>query len=180
MSRRLAIVAVLLLVGAGCRTTATAQADTDRDGVQDVKDECPDVGGDAEGDSDGDGCPDVPTLVVESGRIAIRGKIVFELNSAELKPSNEKLLDVVARLLRESAQIRHVRIDGHTDDTGDEAFNQTLSLQRAEAVRAGLVRRGIEAARLSVKGHGPTVPLAPNDGPANRARNRRVELTVLQ
>lgn len=175
----LAAVGLLL---AGCRTTAGAQgaaADVDLDGVVDVKDECPDVpGGDGE-DADGDGCPDVPRLVLESGRIAIRGKIVFEVNSADLKPSNEKLLDVVAKLLQETAQIHHVRIDGHTDDTGEEAFNQQLSVQRAETVRTGLVRRGVDPGRLTVKGHGQTVPLVPNDSPANRARNRRVELTVL-
>lgn len=180
MRRGVAAIVVLGALVVGCRTTAGALAgDADADGVADAKDECPDVASGA-ADDDGDGCPDVPTLVVEGGRIAIRGKIVFELNSAELKKSNEQLLDVVAKLLQESSQIHHVRIDGHTDDTGDEAFNQALSVQRAEVVRAGLVQRGIEPSRLSVKGHGPSVPLAPNDGPANRARNRRVELTVVE
>ncbi|MEW5738886.1 MAG: OmpA family protein [Myxococcota bacterium] len=158
------------------RTPPPTSPDTDLDGVVDAKDECPD----AAGEKGGDGCPDSPSLVLESGRIVIRGKIVFELNSAELLPRNATLLDALARMMKESSQLKRVEVQGHTDDTGDAAFNLQLSVQRAESVRQALIARGVPAERLSVKGLGETEPVAKNDTPEGRARNRRVELKLLE
>ncbi len=73
-----------------------------------------------------------------------------------------------------------VRIDGHTDDVGEEGANMTLSLQRAEAVRAALVEAGIDSRRVEVQGWGETRPLVPNTNSEARARNRRVEIAVLE
>ncbi|MCC6337042.1 MAG: OmpA family protein [Myxococcales bacterium] len=151
-------------------------ADADLDGVADAKDECPD----AAGEGTGDGCPDSPALVLESGRIVIRGKIVFELNSAELLPRNAKLLDALAELMKQSTQVKRVEVQGHTDDSGDADFNLQLSVQRAEHVRQALLQRGVDAGRLTVKGLGEKAPVAGNDSPEGRARNRRVELKVLE
>lgn len=174
----------LILVGGvlcalACATVSTspvAAKDSDHDGVVDAKDECPD----AAGDGASDGCPDTPQIVLESGRIAIKGKLVFELNSAELLPRNARLLDALAKLMKESTQLKRVEVQGHTDNTGEADFNQQLSVQRAESVRHALVQRGIEAGRLTVKGLGASQPVAPNDTPEGRARNRRVELRVLE
>lgn len=169
-----------LLCALACATPASTTAgparDSDNDGVVDAKDECPD----APGDGSPDGCPDTPKIVLESGRIAIKGKIVFALNSAELSPRNDALLDALAKLMKESTQVHRIEVQGHTDNTGEADFNQQLSVQRAENVRKALVQRGVDAARLTVKGLGASQPVAGNDTPEGRARNRRVELKVLQ
>lgn len=167
---------VLCALSCAAVPRASPTQDTDRDGIVDVKDECPDEAG----ETGGDGCPELPRIVLESGRIAIRGKIVFELNSAELLPRNAKLLDALARLMNESAQLKRVEVQGHTDDTGEDDFNLALSLQRAETVRQALIERGVDAKRLSVKGLGESEPVATNETPEGRARNRRVELKVLE
>jgi outer membrane protein OmpA-like peptidoglycan-associated protein len=66
-------------------------------------------------------------------------------------------------------------IDGHTDNSGDSAHNQTLSQERSDAVKAQLVAMGISADRLTTKGYGDTKPMASNDTPDGKANNRRVE-----
>ncbi len=152
--------------------------DDDKDGIADDKDECPEVPEEQGGD--GDGCPDAPEIVLESGHIHIRGKVQFPLNSAELLPKNQKLLDQLARLLRENPDIELVQIEGHTDNTGENAFNQQLSEKRAEVVKQALVERGVDPKRLVTKGFGKSRPIAPNDTEAGRAKNRRVELKVLE
>lgn len=149
----------------------------DGDKIVDAKDECPDVAEEAGGD--GDGCPDAPTIAIEDGMIEIHGKIVFALGSAEVEPRNTKLLGLLATLLQENAAVAHVQVEGHTDTTGDEAYNKQLSRERAEAVIKALVRRGVEPARLNAKGLGTSQPLASNATPAGRARNRRVEFRVV-
>jgi outer membrane protein OmpA-like peptidoglycan-associated protein len=71
-----------------------------------------------------------------------------------------------------------VLVEGHTDSDGDDGANTTLSLARATAVRDALVSAGVDAALLRVRGHGEQRPVAPNDTPANKARNRRVDLLL--
>jgi OOP family OmpA-OmpF porin len=73
-----------------------------------------------------------------------------------------------------------VALQGHTDESGDEEKNLYLSDFRGDAVRAYLISQGVETTRLRVKPFGKTVPIAPNDTAEGRARNRRVELRVLQ
>lgn len=88
-------------------------------------------------------------------------------------------LDRIAGLLAEHPDLR-IRIEGHTDSSGDEETNLALSLQRAEAVKQALVERGVESARLSAEGLGPARAIADNTTPAGRARNRRVEVYVIE
>src|SRR5205807_896168 len=83
------------------------------------------------------------------------------------------------RVLRDTPEIRKVRIEGHTDGRGKPAYNRRLSQRRAESVLRHLAAAGIDASRLRVKGFGADRPLAPNDTGANRAKNRRVEFIVL-
>ena len=75
---------------------------------------------------------------------------------------------------------QNVKLDivGHTDSTGTEAYNQALSVRRAQAVRAYLIAAGIDAARLTASGKGESSPIASNDTRDGRAKNRRVEFIV--
>jgi OmpA-OmpF porin, OOP family len=151
--------------------------DDDRDGVADDVDECPrdpeEKGG------DGDGCPDASVVVVEQGRLGVSGKVQFETASATIKRGSFPLLDAVARVIREHPALR-IRVDGHTDDVGEAAYNQRLSEARADSVRRALVERGVEPARLRSRGLGETQPIAPNRTPAGRAVNRRVEFITVE
>ena len=69
-------------------------------------------------------------------------------------------------------------IEGHTDDTGGDDYNMTLSEKRAKAVQAFLESKGVNADRMTVKWYGETQPKYPNDSEANRQKNRRVELAI--
>jgi outer membrane protein OmpA-like peptidoglycan-associated protein len=99
----------------------------------------------------------------------------FRNGTALLTPDDAASLDEMARVLLARPDLR-MRIEGHTDDRGIAANNTLLSVQRAEAVRDALVKRGVDAARLSAIGRGSEAPIAPNDTPEGRSLNRRVEL----
>lgn len=108
---------------------------------------------------------------------AMRG-VEFEPGSARLTVAAQRQLDTVAaQLAARPPQL--LAIVGHTDDAGTPESNLALSLQRAEAVRAHLIDRGIPAPRLQVRGAGASEPLADNRTPQGRARNRRIELRPL-
>lgn len=109
--------------------------------------------------------------------VRLRG-IEFEFDKAEILPVSRPILDVVADQLRQCPAIR-VSVDGHTDAIGSDAYNQALSLRRAQATRNYLVEVGIDAGRLSTQGFGESRPVDTNDTPSGRARNRRVELSPL-
>jgi outer membrane protein OmpA-like peptidoglycan-associated protein len=99
--------------------------------------------------------------------------VLFAFNSADLDPGAKPVLDDVARWLKGNPRVR-LEIQGHTDNFGGAAPNLTLSQKRAEAVRAYLVAGGVDGGRLTAKGFGLTVPVADNQTPEGRARNRRV------
>ena len=151
--------------GDGC-----PEEDNDRDGVPDDVDECPDE----PGRGARDGCPE-PEVSYREKQIVIRGKVQFEFGSTRLKPKSERLLDQVAAILHTNREVRHVRVEGHTDEVGPRMTNQELSERRADVVRDSLVKRGIGSHRLSTRGHGESRPIAPNRTKAGRAKNRRVE-----
>ncbi len=150
--------------------------DNDADGILDDNDECPDTPEGAQGN--GDGCPDHPTVLLQEGQILIVGKVQFQVGSSKLLPFSEETLDRVAEVLKAHPELQTVHVDGHTDETGAPALNQSLSEQRAVQVRQGLVDRGIEAERLVARGFGASHPIAPNATRAGRAKNRRVEFTT--
>ncbi len=154
------------------------EADNDHDGVADDDDECPDDAEEKGGD--GDGCPDRPRVVVRRGKMVIYGKVLFPLESADLLPTNEALIDEMARALKEHPGIKKIEIEGHTDDSGPGEYNLKLSQERAEVVKRALERRQVAAQRLVPHGYGEQRPVAPNVTRAGRAKNRRVEFTILQ
>ena len=111
----------------------------------------------------------------ESGRVATQG-IYFDTGSDRLRPESTPTLKEIATMLTEHADLKLV-IEGHTDDVGQAATNQSLSEKRAAAVRQYLIdAHQIDASRLTAKGFGSTKPAAPNSTPAGRQTNRRVEL----
>ena len=112
------------------------------------------------------------------GRVATQG-IYFDTGSDRLRPESTPTLKEIAAMLKEHADLR-LAIEGHTDNVGQAAANQSLSEARAAAVRKHLVDSyGIDAARLEAKGLGATKPVGSNDTPEGRQSNRRVELVKL-
>lgn len=104
--------------------------------------------------------------------------ISFETGSAALSANSKYELDNLVTGLNAFPAIS-IEVAGHTDDVGVPAENLTLSAARASSVVKYLTDRGISAARLKARGYGDTKPLAPNDSPENRAKNRRTEFTIL-
>lgn len=111
-----------------------------------------------------------------AGRFTL-GEGVFAAGRADLTGAAAARLDEAAAFLG-AAPGRRARIEGHTDSRGSANLNQALSQQRAEAVRDALVARGVEASRLVAVGRGSDRPVATNDTPDGRARNRRVEIIL--
>jgi len=102
----------------------------------------------------------------------------FEFDKADLRPEDRELLSRIAGILMTSHDYT-VSVNGHTDDVGTDAYNQKLSERRAEAVRDYLVKAGLSADILSVQGHGKAMPLVRASTDAARAKNRRVELGIV-
>ncbi|WKZ66966.1 MAG: OmpA family protein [Flavobacteriales bacterium] len=121
---------------------------------------------------------DVELEPLKSGSSTTLRNLFFATASAELEAASKAELDQLVQLMRANGALR-LQIAGHTDSDGAEAFNQKLSEARAQAVRDHLVAQGVDAARLVAVGYGATSPVAPNDTDANKALNRRTELTVL-
>ena len=114
--------------------------------------------------------------------ISLDNAILFDFDSAELRPETTELLSNLAQVLNQ-AGASQAQINGHTDSVSDDAYNQTLSEQRAQAVLDALRNDGAEAT-LTATGYGETQPVAPNqnpdgsDNPSGRQLNRRVEVVI--
>ena len=102
--------------------------------------------------------------------------IEFASGSTSLTSEWQKTVDDVAAALKGSDA--SVQIVGHTDDVGDIDINQTLSEERASAIKSALVAQGIDASRITTAGFGPTNPVASNGTADGRQRNRRIEFVV--
>lgn len=146
--------------------------DTDGDGVNDDDDQCKTVAGTVANR----GCPEVKEAVQKTIDYVAKN-ILFESNSAKLKSSSNAGLNEVVKLLNDDQDII-VSIDGHTDNTGTPERNNTLSQERADAVKAYLVKKGISESRITSTGHGQDEPVADNETTAGKAKNRRVELKL--
>jgi OOP family OmpA-OmpF porin len=107
--------------------------------------------------------------------VALTG-VLFDFNKSTLKPESDPVLERVRGLLVKDAALK-LEVQGHTDNVGTDAYNQTLSEARAAAVDAWLTQHGIAGGRLSAKGYGKTVPVADNRTDEGRAKNRRVEIS---
>jgi outer membrane protein OmpA-like peptidoglycan-associated protein len=102
----------------------------------------------------------------------------FDFDKAEIRPQDRELLSRIAGILLTSKDYT-VSVNGYTDDVGTEEYNQKLSERRAQAVRDYLVKAGLSPDILSVEGHGKSQPLVPGTSEEARAKNRRVELGIV-
>ena len=117
-------------------------------------------------------------------RIDLNADVLFEFDQATLLPKAEEVLQRAAAFLKEKGR-GTVRIEGHTDSKGDDAYNLRLSLKRADAVKRWMSEKGgVAAAQMTSKGLGEKNPIAPNtkpdgsDDPEGRQKNRRVEIVI--
>jgi len=123
--------------------------------------------------------PEEPKRVEVTGeQIKIKEKIQFALGSATIEEASFDLLNEIAKVMTDNAQITKVQIEGHTDASGSKRVNRKLSAKRAKSVVAYLVKAGIDKNRMVAKGFGPDRPLEglePND-----EAHRRVEFNILE
>jgi OOP family OmpA-OmpF porin len=184
---------------AGTRVDANGcELDSDGDGVVDSRDQCPNTPAgtkvDDKGcelDSDGDGvvdskdeCPDTPA----GERVDFRGcpftneiqlpRVVFDTDSADLRPESFAVLDGAVETLRRYGEIQ-VEVAGHTDSVGSDGYNQRLSQRRAETVLKYLQDKGVTNA-IRARGYGERQPIASNATEEGRLTNRRVTLRIVQ
>ena len=160
-------------VNAGCPDT-----DSDSDGIVDRLDKCPQQPETVNNYQDQDGCPDeLPANLARFVDKKLEG-VQFLPTKADLVPSSFAVLDQAVAALKEVPSVR-LEVQGHTDNVGNPNDNLTLSQQRADSVKAYLIGKGVDPARLTAVGYGSTQPVADNKLPAGRAQNRRVEFKLL-
>jgi outer membrane protein OmpA-like peptidoglycan-associated protein len=148
-------------------------ADKDLDGVPDSVDRCPDVVGTLENY----GCRNYDKIVVKPDKLELKEKLYFAWDQATIEEASYPVLDEVAQALKDNRAFQ-VQVEGHTDSTGGDDHNQTLSEKRATAVLDYLVAHGIAKDRLISKGFSSSVPIDTNATAAGRENNRRVEFVV--
>jgi outer membrane protein OmpA-like peptidoglycan-associated protein len=165
--------------GDGC-----PEPDNDEDGSADGVDACALDPEDRDGFEDDDGCPEPGprpvSISVGEERILVSERIYFDDDRDTIRPVSGPVLDQLAEIIATLAPGVMVLVEGHTDDSGNAAYNLDLSHRRARAVVAYLQARGVPADRLDATGHGAARPLAPNDSPEGRALNRRVEFLLVR
>jgi len=145
--------------------------DKDKDGFADEDDRCPDVFS-----LTNRGCPEIKKEVIEKAKKAAAG-VNFASGSAKLLPASFVNLDNLVDILNEDSNLQ-AEIEGHTDNKGAADKNLTLSQARADACKAYLVSKGINAARLISTGYGDSKPIADNATDEGRAKNRRTEFVL--
>jgi outer membrane protein OmpA-like peptidoglycan-associated protein len=109
--------------------------------------------------------------------IRLPGSVLFDFDSAQIRPDAERTLSEVASVINGYAK-RPVRIEGHTDSIASDDYNQKLSERRAQSVRGWLAAKGVEGGRLAPRGFGESKPVADNGTADGRQRNRRVEVII--
>ena len=122
--------------------------------------------------------PVAPPAPVKAEKVTFAADAFFDFDKSVLKPEGKAKLDDLASKVQ-GINLEVIIAVGHTDSVGSDAYNQKLSLRRAEAVKAYLVGKGIEANRVYTEGKGEKQPVADNKTAAGRAKNRRVEIEVV-
>ena len=153
--------------------------DNDDDGILDPDDQCPLQAEVINGFKDGDGCPDRKGPVqIERGKITAP-PVFFATGKEVILKRSFPVLQMVADTFKDNPWVKRVRIEGHTDNRGSDAFNLRLSDRRAHSVMRFLIRAGVSPDRLQAQGFGETQPIESNHTRQGRAANRRVEFIII-
>jgi len=158
---------------AGVKPDGCPVRDSDGDGIFDDKDKCPNEPETRNGFDDADGCPDTVPDVVKKFSGVVQG-IVFDQGKATIRT-----LTNAAKVMTDYPSVG-IEISGHTSSEGDKAFNEQLSKDRADAVKAWLVEHGVDSSRITTRGAGPSEPVGDNATRAGREKNRRIEFKIKQ
>jgi outer membrane protein OmpA-like peptidoglycan-associated protein len=150
-------------------------SDRDKDGIPDSQDACPDTPGPKNADPKKNGCPEA---AIVGKQIVILEQVKFATGSAKILPASDTVLNAVLQVLTNHPEIKHLSIEGHTDNVGAAAMNKSLSGRRAASVVAWLVAHGVDKSRLSSVGFGLEKPIDTNDTDVGRQNNRRVEFHI--
>ena len=113
-------------------------------------------------------------------QVYIKGKIVFDVDKATIRPESAEVLKKLKGFLDEHDDVTLMRIEGHTDSNASDEYNLELSAKRSLAVCDWLVDQGVDHTRLLAVGYGETKPIAPNDIAKGREENRRTEFHVAE
>lgn len=119
--------------------------------------------------------PPPPPPPAPGTKLGTVGNAFFDFNRAEVKGKGEGVLEDITRTMKEQPTLR-VRIEGHTDSAGSDAYNLKLGERRAQAVKTYLVRQGIDESRIETESVGEAKPVASNSTASGRAQNRRAEI----
>lgn len=111
------------------------------------------------------------------GIVLTLGDVLFDTGRAELKPGAQRSIDKLTAFLNDNPE-RKVQIEGFTDSQGTDDYNLQLSQRRADAVASAIMQAGVDSQRVRARGYGEEFPVAGNDNPGSRQRNRRVEVVI--
>jgi len=154
--------------------------DEDADGIPVPQDKCPTEPETVNGFEDEDGCPDTKPLVqVVGSEVKINQKILFEKGKSAITADSMKVVEAVAKVLKEHSEIELVEVGGHASKEGNEYYNKTLSANRVKQVKKELIKLGVEKERLVSVGYGFYCPLDPGESEEANEKNRRVEFKIL-
>jgi outer membrane protein OmpA-like peptidoglycan-associated protein len=121
---------------------------------------------------------DLKAKQMEQGIVLIMGEVLFATGKSELSVAAMKSVNKLADFLQKHPN-RNLLIEGHTDSTGSDELNMTLSQKRADAVKEALRGKGVAPGRITAKGYGKKYPVASNETSAGRSQNRRVEVIIM-
>lgn len=117
-------------------------------------------------------------LTDEGWAFGLSGKVLFGSDIESLNPASTEIVQRIGKALL-SVDIQKVRVDGHTDASGKEAYNTQLSMRRAKSVVKVLTQVGMREENIQLRGLGSSEPVASNSTPAGRTENRRVSIVVI-
>ncbi len=146
--------------------------DTDADGIDDSRDKCPSIAGTVAND----GCPEITKEDKKTLEVAMQA-VQFQTGSAVLKPESNIVLTQIADIMGRYPDFV-MTISGHTDNVGSASANQILSEKRAKACYDFLIKKGVEATRISSSGYGESRPITTNETEKGKSLNRRVEFNL--